>query len=133
MTYNHFPAVPDTSGRACARATLRYAHYDGTAWLTETVNSAWRETSLKLDSAGRPHISYLSSGGLQYAYHDGAHWRIVMVDSAESVGLYPSLALDIAGNPHISYWDMANRDLKYAWGQEEVPVAVVYLPVVLKD
>ncbi len=65
-------------------------------------------TSLALDSAGYPHISYYdeTNGNLKYARRDAAGWRIETVASDGDVGQYSSLALDATGNPHISYWDV---------------------------
>ncbi|MEE8389283.1 MAG: hypothetical protein V3S14_00595 [Anaerolineae bacterium] len=73
-------------------------------------------TSLALDGAGHPHISYFddTNDDLKCAWHDGTSWHIETVDSAGSVGVYPSLALDGAGHPHISYYDGIDDDLKYA-------------------
>ena len=70
--------------------------------------------SLRLDSAGRPHIAY---GGdhLYYAWHDGEHWHQEIADDSPRVGEYASLALDGDGYPHISYHDRTNGDLKYAY------------------
>jgi PKD repeat protein len=73
-------------------------------------------TSLALDGAGRPRISYYdrTNLSLKYAWYDGEHWWTETVDSSGSVGKYSSLALDDDGNPHISYYDETNGHLKYA-------------------
>lgn len=100
-------------------------------WQTETVDDdgqvGW-STSLELDSAGRPHISYFdyTHNDLKYAHWDGSAWHIEPVDSAGQVGRDTSLALDADDNAHISYYDLLNMDLKYArwdgaiWHKEPV-------------
>jgi len=96
---------------------LLYARRDGGTWQRELVDSGdCKYASLKLDSTGRPHISYYdeTDDDLKYAWYDGTNWQITTVDSAGNVGEHTSLALDNADRPHISYYDYTNRNLRYA-------------------
>lgn len=112
-----YPAPPES-------VHLNYAHSDGTVWLTATVDSAagtGTSSSLALDRAGRPHISYFdpNSAVLKYAWYDGAAWQIEVVDT-DTVGSYTSLVLDANDRPHIAYARLYDRGspcngLKYAY------------------
>jgi hypothetical protein len=74
-------------------------------------------SSLALDSADLPHVTYFdaTNADLKYARHDGSGWRVETIDAAGGVGLYSSLALDAAGQPHVSYSADVTADLKYAY------------------
>lgn len=80
------------------------------------VGSREMYPSIKLDSSGKPHISYYDPDkrDLRYASWTGSEWEIQTVDTSGDVGQFSSLALDSRDNPHISYFDFTNRDLKYA-------------------
>jgi hypothetical protein len=82
------------------------------SWRTDTVDpakSVGAYTSVALDSAGRPYISYYDSSGvaLKLAHFDGVNWQIEVVDS--SGGKYTSLALDSSDRPHISYLNLNSQ------------------------
>lgn len=78
-------------------------------------------SSLALDAAGCPRISYFDSGTavLKYAWRDCvtqgtlAPWHVVTIDGAGYAGWDTSLALDNRGWPHIAYTGVSG--LKYAW------------------
>ena len=124
----------DSTGKAAisyydgTEGDLKYAHWNGTSWDIETVDSAGDVglyTSLAFDRSGNPAISYhdATNDDLKYARWDGANWvgadtsSLVpdTVDSEGWVGSYTSLAFDSAGNPAISYYDASKGDLKYAY------------------
>lgn len=126
---------PHISYYDLANGDLKYAMWDGSAWIVETVDSAdnvGRYTALALDGSDKPHISYydVTNNDLKYAFWDGSQWQIETVDSSGSVGQYTSLALDTAGNAHISYYDATNLKLKYA--TNSFIEQMIFLPLVLR-
>ncbi|MFQ6061381.1 MAG: hypothetical protein ACE5KV_08865, partial [Thermoplasmata archaeon] len=94
----------------------------GHTWGIEPVDTTGKYvgywSSIKIDSLGRPHISYIgedpAGDGLKYAYWNGVTWSIEVVDSSVLVWWETSLALDSSDYPHTSYFDNDNYDLRYA-------------------
>ena len=101
----------------------------GYGWYGRTVTSgAGGMSSVKITQSGEPRIALYndSSADLVYAYPSGGGWAFQTVDSADSVGLYPSLALDSQDRPFISYYDVTNGNLKFAyWNGSQWVVQVV--------
>ncbi|MFL2975241.1 MAG: putative Ig domain-containing protein [Candidatus Thalassarchaeaceae archaeon] len=109
---------------------LKYAHYNGTSWTVETLqsimdqNSPTLHTSLDLDSSGNPHISYYDhkNDTLRYTYYDGADWvdQNLTVDDSNDNGRYNSIALDSSDYPRIAYRNETSDDLELAtWSGTE--------------
>ncbi len=106
-----------------AKDELRYARWDGSQWITQTVDNAGRgflgreSTALALDGNDRPHIAYYDyrNKDLRYARWNSSQWVTQTVDSGGDVGGHASMALDGSNRPHISYYDATNGDLKYAY------------------
>jgi len=104
----------------------RYAYENSSGWHLQTVTppgeNAPGPSSLALDSAGHPHMSYLawlptSRQTLRYGSSDGSSWTFETVDNTGTyAGNFNSLALDSNGWPHISYLYEAggSRHLRYA-------------------
>lgn len=85
---------------------LRYAAWNGSAWVLTTVDFGF-QPSLAFDPAdGRPAISYLLPNILRFAWFDGAVWQTQTVDAAGAVGTNSSLAFNDFGNgfPSIAYF-----------------------------
>jgi hypothetical protein len=105
---------------------LKYAHHDGVSWCIETVDKSLGTgiyTSIAVDDADRPHISYQEdvTEALKYAYYDGAQWNIAIADD-DHVNGDTSIALDGDGRPHIAYsasWGTGGphfaSELRYAY------------------
>jgi hypothetical protein len=84
----------------------KYAYYDGSSWHVAFVDKqdhAVHGTSLALDSADRPHISYTHDKCLKYAYYDGSRWRFTVIDNDEVFHGSTSITLDAEDHPHIAY------------------------------
>jgi len=93
---------------------LKYAHWNGTNWTIEIVDSlgsVGASSSIALDSGDNPHISYAHGYEsvppplyLYYTQKKGGVWTPrEIVDGTENSGRTSSLALDSHDLPHISY------------------------------
>jgi len=108
-------------GAVCCFVIMSFGVALGDSWHIESVDTTGMVgacTSIALDSADNPHISYFDSDynyNLKYACYDGTTWHIETVDAAGNVGHNTSIALDSSDNPHISYYDLGNANLKYAF------------------
>ncbi len=99
--------------------TLKYAFWNGSEFIKETVDSStgvgWY-SSLDLNSDGDPCISYYDfvNGDLKYAEKTGGTWTTATVDTDDDVGWWTSLAIGSDNTSHISYYDKTNLRLMYA-------------------
>jgi hypothetical protein len=90
---------------------LKYAHWDGSTWISETVDydGGWN-SYIAIDSHDRPHIAYRDAQGfsgtaLKYAHWDGSAWQIDTIEDLISTinSRDTTLGLDGDDQPHISY------------------------------
>lgn len=125
--------VLHTSYSAFKDGALRYARSDsdGASWRVTTVEDGrsghnvggatpGMGNSMVLDKNGKPNFSYRDETTLRYAWPDGDHWRIDVVDPGVNpfgnlswINQSTSLALDARGYPHIVY--ETDGSLKHAW------------------
>lgn len=108
---------------------LRYAEYDGNAWVRRIVDSPALNppdiqrgmgNSLALNESGNPIISYYDTQSLKLARLMDNRWRIEVVEQYPSTGemaswksYRSSLVLDKQGKPHIAF--VTPSGLEHAW------------------
>jgi hypothetical protein len=93
-----------------------YANWNGSTWDIQTLPQTYRipegQTSLAIDSQGKPHVGFSSiyspenksadSGMLEYAVFSGSSWDIQTVATDHGgVGVFTNLVLDSADKPNI--------------------------------
>ncbi|HET7088517.1 MAG TPA: hypothetical protein VFL17_07700 [Anaerolineae bacterium] len=87
-------------------------------WTVQTVDSpnAGPGASMRLDSQGRPHVSYFDQGlgVLKYAVLSGTQWMTEVVDSRNQTGAETSLVLDASDRPAVAYLGNVNLNVRYA-------------------
>ncbi len=107
---------------------LKYAHWTGSAWDIDRVDSAGtvgKYSSLALDDSNDPYIAYYNDSidGLRFAEKTSSGWDKDTVEQfVEGNNLYPgsysSLAVSSSGKPYISYYEydlsLEEGYLKYA-------------------
>ena len=97
---------------------LYYVTWNGATWTTKIIDDTCSigQSSLTLNSAGNPRISYYDSTNhrLKYAEKNSGSWTTGFVTTTSGTGEFNSLALDSAGNPHISYYNSSSQSLEYA-------------------
>lgn len=71
---------------------------------------------MRLDSQGRPHVSYFDQGlgVLKYAVLSGTQWMTEVVDSRNQTGAETSLVLDASDRPAVAYLGNVNLNVRYA-------------------
>ncbi|MBZ0254875.1 hypothetical protein K8I31_02360, partial [bacterium] len=101
---------------------LQYGFFDGENWTYErnVPNSGTfmygLNTSIAIDSMGRPHIAYCEStgwttdGDLKYAVKTDEGWQISSVVTGGARGRFPTLALDHWDRPQIAWLDLDDGD-----------------------
>ena len=112
---------PCISYRDFINKTLKFASWDGSSWIIQTVDNGdrvglWASLAMH-GNDGRISYYDVIPGRLKYASWDGSSWNIERVDSSDNVHSFgTSLALNfrVGGVPNISYHDYTNGSLKYA-------------------
>jgi hypothetical protein len=105
---------------------LDYAVWIGRNWSIQTVDPAGKGGQIKLDSANRPHIIYISGRDgreLKYAVLKDGNWYTQTIDTSQSRIDY-SMTLDSTSNPHVVYTKL-NYDSNYQTTSDEIKYAVL--------
>ena len=106
----------DDQAQSCAFLVYRLLD----EWSKEEIECGATEdfgkyTSIAIDSAGDPHVTYHGEDDLRYAVRSGKGWDVQVLDDQGTTGLWTSLALDNADRPHVVYFSASARDMRYAY------------------
>jgi hypothetical protein len=112
-------AFQDSNSGPTLATPLAYATWTGTAWTVATADplsetGGW--PSLKLDSAGNPHISHYTRNNwdLKYTVWTGNAWETELVYTEGIAGSFTSLMLATDDRPVITFFDLTNQSLRLA-------------------
>jgi hypothetical protein len=102
---------------------LRYAHWTGSEWDIQVVDSGVKSVSLALDEHGYPHIVYSKEDNNKYlytiyTYWTGSEWGVqILHEIHDPFSISLSLALDGNGYPHLGYIrrDEDGSNLRHAY------------------
>ena len=106
---------------------LRYARYDGKAWIHSVLHSVNDDpggpkgmgASIVLDAQGNPWISYYDEQSLRAMHYNNGKWTKQTVEKIPPFGNWgwkqfrSDIALDHNGNPHIVFESL--QGLEHAW------------------
>jgi hypothetical protein len=103
--------------------SLKHGYLNNNNWQHETIDSDIGKasvnsfsSSLILDSAGFPHISYIINSDLEYAQRDIDGWSSEILDNEGSIS-YPSMVMNGEGYLHIAYTNL-NDEFNYIYQDE---------------
>lgn len=111
-------------------AKLRYAYWDGKAWIKQAIpllsEIIGYYTSIALDANDRPTISFYEYRGpvgsdlkirLRHATWTGKYWQVRTVDAQEGSGKFNSLAIAKEGVMHLAYANVSamTASMRYAY------------------
>lgn len=112
-------AFQDSNSGPTLTTPLSYASWTGTDWTIATADplsetGGW--PSLKLDSAGNPHISHYTwnNWDLKYTVWTGSAWETELVYTEGMAGSFTSLMLANDDRPLITFFDLTNQSLRLA-------------------
>ncbi len=110
---------------------VKYAVYDGSTWVVETVIAPGdylsSNTSIALDSGGQPHIVYNYTCGanehyqdLDHAWWDGSQWQTETVLDGDSLSYrpgHPSLAISDSNVANVVF----HVSRQMYWARKQLP------------
>lgn len=76
-------------------------------WGSETLIGAGTEGRMAVDSTGKPHVVYTTSGKIGYRMYDGSDWteEVLIESNYGGICSKPDIAVDSSRYAHITYTD----------------------------
>lgn len=107
-----YPQVAYFCDISMGRRPLKYARWNGSAWVIQTVDDQTEFSRnfpcLAIDSDNNPHISFIGNSSaddsdIAYARWNGSSWEVEAVATEGRSGYENSLGLDSNNVPHLCY------------------------------